>query len=198
MVRVSVALGVLVVVGALPCAMAQEPPAKDAPVTAAPSPLPVPPPAPVPVPQTTLAPSPGPELIRRVGTWMVYRADTAPEPSCFALAQARGPAGSGPERLYVTAWPRAGIRAEVSVEFTQPMRSAPPAEITIGTERFTLTIDAQRGYVADPTEELKLLDAMRRGSTLTLRAEAADGPVRATFLLDGISGALALVAQGCR
>ena len=53
-------------------------------------------------------------------------------------------------------------------------------------------------FVADPTEELELLDAMRRGSTLTLRAEAADGPVRATFPLDGVSGALALVAQGCR
>ena len=100
--------------------------------------------------------------------------------------------------VHVASWPQAGVKAEVSVRAGTALRMGVPAQIAIGSEQFTLFTKQDGAYVRDPIDELKLLEAMKKGSQMTFTAQTKEGgTVSDTFSLSGLAAALAHVTQGC-
>jgi hypothetical protein len=122
---------------------------------------------------------------------------------CFAVTGASEQSPPGGDRpkphIYVTSWPRAGIKAEISVLVGVFMRRGTEIKIEVGGNTFTLQSDGDRGFVVDAGEEQRLLEAMRRGKALTVATTSSAGDsTRDTFSLSGVTAAVQAAASGCQ
>jgi invasion protein IalB len=146
-----------------------------------------------------------PALEKRFGDWSTMRVELSASRLCFAVTQARSRAARGTavaegrtSHVHVASWPQAGVKAEVSVRTGTALRTSVPAQIAIGSEQFALFTKLDGAYVENPIDELKLLEAMKKGSQMTFTAQTEAGsPVSDTFSLSGLAAALAHVTQGC-
>lgn len=141
-------------------------------------------------------------LVERSGAWSLYADTGTPKKVCFAASapQAVEPIGAnrGSIFFYISAWPKDGIKAEPSVKVGYPINTEKDVTVTIGTDIFNLFSKDQHGFVADPSEELKLIDAMKKGSTAIVRATSTRGTnTTDTYSLSGISQALEKMTATC-
>jgi Invasion associated locus B (IalB) protein len=156
-----------------------------------------------------VSPAPPPALPasqeKRFGDWSTIRLELKESRLCFAVtrarpASARGAAApeNGISHVHVATWPEAGVKAEVSVRAGTSLRLGAPAQLAISNEQFTLFTKQEGAFVENPIDELKLLEAMKRGSQMTFTAQTEAGnAVSETFSLAGLAAALAHVTQGC-
>ncbi len=93
---------------------------------------------------------------------------------CFIAAQPQAvePLGAnrGPIFFYITAWPKDGVKTEPSIKVGYPVKPDAEMSVTVGTDAFKLLIKGERGFVQDPTEELKLVEALKKGSNAFVKA----------------------------
>ena len=69
---------------------------------------------------------------------------------------------------------------------------------SIGNSRFALFTKGDKAFVSDATQELKLIDSMKRGSFMTVRAVTNDGTsISDTYSLIGVTAAVNALAGGC-
>ena len=79
--------------------------------------------------------------------------------------------------------------AEVSVKTASPLKPGGVSTIIVDKASFKLTAKADRAYVLDATEELKLLEAMKKGSSVIVVAQTEQGVVaKDTYSLAGHPG----------
>ena len=140
--------------------------------------------------------------IGRHGDWTLHAGDTAGSKVCFVTTEPKESlpkeAKRGSVLVYISAFPKEGVRTEVSVKLGYPVRKGAPVTVTIGTTAFQLYAHLDSGFVADPTQELKLLDAMKKGSRLTVQATSERGTTTTDqFSLSGLSDALKQMASVC-
>lgn len=106
-----------------------------------------------------------------------------------------------PALLYISSWPKDGVKSEISVKLGFPARKSPEPSAAItgaSASSYKLTIKDDRGFVIDSTLELKMLDAMKKGSKLTVQATSERGTtVTDTYSLNGLTAALQALATGC-
>lgn len=138
----------------------------------------------------------------RYGAWIMHQSADATSKICFAATQptAKEPAGANRAKalLYVSAWPKEGVKAEVSIKLGYPIKTGSDITVTIGSDAFMLFPKEERAYVADATEELKLIEAMKKGSKLTVQATSERGTATIdTYSLAGLSQALQALAASC-
>ena len=112
------------------------------------------------------------------GTWSLYENATGESKLCFVAAtpsEKKPPtANRGPALLYVSAWPKDGIRSEVSVKLGYPVKP-------------------------DSTEELKLVEALKKGSKADVTATSARGTETTdTYTLSGLTQALTELGKQCK
>ena len=144
--------------------------------------------------------------VKSIGTFSSWTAFTHGEGGgllCFATAQPtkQEPAGAkrSPAFVYVSSWPKDGVKAEVSVRVGYPLRGGSDVTMSVGNASFKLFVHGDRAYIADAGEELKLLDAMRKGSTMTVVGTSERGTTTTdTYSLAGISQALQAVTTNCK
>ncbi|MGD9802694.1 MAG: invasion associated locus B family protein [Hyphomicrobiaceae bacterium] len=142
------------------------------------------------------------ELVSTHSDWKAYRHGTGDQRMCFAVSE---PNEAGPNNVkresphvYVTAWPKAGIKAEISVLVGLALKKNAEIEVNIDGNRFELFPDGDRAYVSDANDELKLLDAMRRGRSMTITATSTGGQeTRDTYSLSGLTAAVQSMSSGC-
>lgn len=142
---------------------------------------------------------------RLVGTfndWAFYSHEEPQARLCFALGtpESSEPAGARRDRVlfYVSAWPREGVRSEVSIKIGYAFRKGSEATVTIGAETFKLFTQDERAFVGDPIEELKLIEAMKKGTTMLVQGLSERGTAtRDTYSLSGVSKAVQSLATGC-
>lgn len=142
------------------------------------------------------------ELTGTHADWKTYRHNLRSETLCFAAARANDMKPSGGDRgtsyVYVTAWPKAGIKAEVSVLLGYMLDRGAEVTVDIGGTTFTLLGDGDRAYIGNADEEQKLLDAMRRGKTMTVEGTSNAGtPSRDVFSLAGVTASVQAIAGNC-
>lgn len=142
------------------------------------------------------------ELVEKQGAWSLYADTATPKQVCFIASapQAVEPIGAnrGPIFFYISAWPADGIKAEPSVKVGYPVNAQKDMTITIGTDTFKLFSKEERGFVADPGDEVKLIEAMKKGTTAIVRATSARGTnTTDTYSLSGITNALNKLAEVC-
>jgi len=142
------------------------------------------------------------ELVSTHNDWKAYRHGAGDQRMCFAVSE---PSEANPQNarkesphIYVTAWPKAGIKAEISVLVGVALNKSAQIQVNVDGNRFELFPDGDRAYVSDANEELKLLDAMRRGRSMTVTATSAAGQqTRDTYSLSGVTAAIQSMSSGC-
>jgi hypothetical protein len=142
------------------------------------------------------------DLVERQGVWGLYADTATPKQVCFIAAQPQAvePIGAnrGPIYFYVSAWPKDGVKTEPSVKVGYPINAEKEMTVAIGTDTFKLFAKGERGFVSDPTEEQKLIEAMKKGTTAVVKATSARGTSTTdTYSLAGISQALQKMAETC-
>lgn len=140
--------------------------------------------------------------VKKFGDWRVLAHESADTRICFAIAQPKlsepTDAAAG-AYFYISAWPKEGLRAEISIKTTAAMKPGAPASIQLDQTFYKLFSKGDRAFVIDATDELKLLEAMKKGSTVTVLAQNEQGAVsKDTYSLSGITQALQSVSSGCK
>ncbi len=137
------------------------------------------------------------------GDWLVHRNAGDGPRICFAASQPKSKEPAGANRakvvLYVSAWPKDGVKAEFSAKLGYRLSPTAPVSATIDDTAFRLFADDDRAYVADAAEEAKLIEAMRKGSKLVLQATSTRGTQTTdTYSLAGFGQALDAITSACR
>jgi len=142
------------------------------------------------------------DLVDNQGAWSLYADTATPKQVCFVASQPQAvePIGAnrGPIYFYISAWPKDGVKTEPSVKVGYPIDPAKDMTVTIDADTFKLFAKDERGFVSDPTEELKLIEAMKKGSTAVVKATSKRGTnTTDTYSLSGISQVLEKLAEKC-
>lgn len=136
------------------------------------------------------------------GNWSLNATPDAANKTCFAATSptAKEPAGANraPVVLYISAWPKEGVKSEISIKLGYKIKTESEVVVTIGTATYKLFGKDDRAFVADATQELKLLDEMKKGTKLQVQATSERGTATIdTYSLAGLSQALKALAQSC-
>lgn len=136
------------------------------------------------------------------GDWILHQNAGDGPKTCFAatLPRIKEPAGANRAKvvLYVSAWPKDGVKSEFSVKLGYRIKPDSPVTATVGSEAFKLFAEEDRAYVADNAEELKLIEAMKQGSKLVVQATSTRGTETTdTYSLSGLGQALQAIATAC-
>ena len=131
--------------------------------------------------------------------WSLYTDSEKPHAFCFLTSTPKSAnASSDSARIYISAWPKEGVKAEPSVRLGFATKKGSEITAAIGAQSFTLFADKERAYVADATSELKLVEAMRKGSKLAVTATDASGTsITDTYSLAGLGQAMQELQSTC-
>lgn len=139
---------------------------------------------------------------KRFGDWAAYKEGDGAKAVCFAVTKAKDSKPAGLRRdayFYVSAWPAEGVRTEPSVHVGVALKGDTRPTLTIGTQSFQMFAADGKAYIESPADELKLIDAMKKGASLVVVATSETGAQTGdTFSLSGISAALQYLAQSCQ
>jgi invasion protein IalB len=141
-------------------------------------------------------------LASTFGDWSLMTDTNAPHLFCFITSEPKSSQPSDaqrqPPRAYISAWPKDGIRAEVSFRMGFRIKKGTLGLATVSPNGFRLFGSDDRAYVTDSTRELKLVEAMRKSGTLTVAATPASGAqVTDTYSLNGLEIALRKLQETC-
>ena len=142
------------------------------------------------------------KLVATYGTWSYFAHESSQARICFALStpQSSEPAGvrRDPTYFYISAWPRDGVRSEISVKIGYPFRKGSEVTVTIGSDSFKLFTQDERAFVSDPFEELKLIEAMKKGTVMIVQGTSERGTTtKDTYSLSGVSKAVQSLTTAC-
>lgn len=152
--------------------------------------------------QAALAQQP-PALVKAFRDWPLYKYQSGGLTVCFAATQ---PKSRTPRNLdaskayfYVSSWPKEGVKAEISVKMGYELKKNSNVTIDIGSSSFKLFTDKENAFVADLADELKLIDAMKAGSSMVIKGTTAAGqPTEDVYSLAGTSAAFNAMADTCK
>lgn len=144
----------------------------------------------------------GANTLGTFGNWSLNATPDANGKTCFAATQPtqKEPAAANraPVVLYVSAWPKEGVKSEISIKLGYKIKSGSDVVVTVGTATFKLFGKDDRAFIADPTQELKLIEEMKKGSKLVVQATSERGTATTdTYTLAGMTQALKSLAQSC-
>ena len=156
---------------------------------------------------TVLAQSPtaGAQLLGQFGDWGAYTASPGGKKICFALAKPTTSETNPPNRprdpawLFVSTRPAEKVKEEVSVIIGYPFKANSDAVVEVGSTNFAMYTQNDGAWVKNAAEEARLIEAMRRGSDVTVKGESGRGTKTTDrFSLKGVTQALDRAAQECR
>lgn len=141
-------------------------------------------------------------LVKTFRDWSLFSHSESQNKICFAASQPKesAPADSkrDPAFFYISAWPKDGVKSEVSVRLGYPIKKGSTVTVDIGGATFDLFAKDDKAFVADPTQELKLIEAMKRGTIMKVQASPEQGATTSdSYSLMGISNALEGLASEC-
>lgn len=151
------------------------------------------------------APAQGATLLGQYGDWGAYTASPGGRKVCFALAKPTSSTTNPPNRprdpawLFVSTRPAEKVKEEVSVIIGYPFKANVDATMEIGGATFAMYTQNDGAWIKNAAEEARLVEALRKGSEVTVRGESGRGTKTTdVFSLKGISQALDRVGQECR
>lgn len=93
--------------------------------------------------------------------------------------------------LMVAQRPGDGVQDEVSFFSGYPFRPNSSVEVSIGGSRFALSTDGENAWTSGPSEDAKLVGAMRRGADARVEGVSSRGTTtNDTFSLRGFTAAI--------
>ncbi len=146
-----------------------------------------------------------PELLGTYADWDAYILQGSKGPVCYVSSQpvstvmSRKAARRGPAYLLITFRPKANVANEVSVLTGYPYRKDSIVEATIDKTKFEMYTVADSAWVQKRSDERRMVQAMRKGSTLIIKGVSGRGTrTTDTYSLDGISAALDELQKNCK
>jgi hypothetical protein len=203
-------------------AQTQNPPAKPAAPAAAPKPAPAKPaaaapkPAPAkpaaapakPAPVAAAPASAQPNLLGQFGDWDAYSASPNGKKLCFALAKPVSSTTNPPNRrsdgmttfMFVSSRPAEKVKDEVSLLIGgYTFKPATDASAQVGNAAFPMYTQKDGAWIKNAAEEVRLIEAMRKGADMTIKAMTDKGTETIDkFSLKGLEQALNRVAAECK
>lgn len=142
------------------------------------------------------------KLVQKFDNWQVFVHEAKDEKICFAAAQPKSmepkTAKRGPVFLYLTTWHKDGVRNEVSIKLGYTVKPDSEPLAIIGNDQFKLFPKDDKAFMRDPAEERKLLDAMKKGATLTVKGTSARGTATVDqYSLSGLGAAMTSLTSTC-
>jgi invasion protein IalB len=151
------------------------------------------------------APAEQPNLLGQFGDWSAYSAAPGGKKVCFALAKPKSSQTVPPNRprdpsyMFVSTRPAENVRNEVSVIIGYPFKPASDATAEIGATKFAMYTQNDGAWIKNVAEEQRLIDAMRKGSDLTIKGVSGRGTQSTDqFSLKGLAQALDRADQECK
>jgi invasion protein IalB len=146
-----------------------------------------------------------PTLLGQYGDWGAYTASPGGSKICFALAKPKTtkiePAGRArdPAYLFVSTRPADNVKNEVSIVIGYPFKTNSDASAEIGSTKFAMYTEADGAWIKNVTEEARMVEAMRKGSELTVKGSSGRGAQSVDqYSLKGLGQALDKIDQECR
>ena len=140
--------------------------------------------------------------VNSFGDWSLYIDDKKPHQFCFVASEPKSSEPSDAAReaphIYISAWPKDGVKTEVSFLLGFPAKKNTEVTATVAPAGFKLFASDDRAFVQDPTQELKLVDAMKKGSKLSIAATTQTGvAVMDNYSLSGLGQAMGELQSAC-
>lgn len=136
------------------------------------------------------------------GDWGVYSTEGKAK-TCYALAQpkTRDPHSMkrGDAYVFISARPAENVKHEISIIMGFSMKDGAEAKAEIGNSEFGLIAKGSDAWIKNPAEEGRLIDAMKKGAKLVVKASNIKGKATVdTYVLSGLAQALDKVRKECR
>ncbi len=153
--------------------------------------------------QEAPAPTAGSTPIGQSGDWGIYVAGSGPTKQCYVAAKPaeRAPANlqRDPAFFFISTRPAEKVNNEISIIMGFPAKADKPApELQVGSEKFVMAAQGPHLWVKEAARNAVLVEAMRRGTKLTIKATSMRGNLTTdTYPLNGIAGALDRVKKEC-
>lgn len=144
-----------------------------------------------------------PKLVKTFSDWSSYAHDDGKTKICFAVSRPKSQepknVSRAPAFFYISAWPKDGVKSEISIKIGYPFKKDSDVTVTVGAASFKLFTQSDRAYVSDPTQELKLIEAMKKGSSLQVQGTSERGTVTTdNYSLTGLAQAMQSLAELCQ
>ncbi|XBQ17264.1 MAG: invasion associated locus B family protein [Oceanicaulis sp.] len=135
--------------------------------------------------------------------WRVFTRGEGDAKVCYALSR---PTESLPASVdhgevffLVSSWANGAADEQPSFLAGYPLRNQSPPRARVGSDRFTMFVSEREGFLEEPRDESRLVDAMRRGAVMRVEAVSQRGTATAyQFSLSGVTAALDKVEDLCR
>jgi invasion protein IalB len=141
--------------------------------------------------------------MQKFDDWQVFLHETKDEKVCFAASAPKEMEPKAAKRgqvfFYLTTWAKDGVRNEVSVKAGYAFKPDSTPTVLVGTTEFQLYPKDDKAFMRDPGEERKLLDAMRKGTALTVKGTSSRGTnTTDQYSLKGLVPALKQLETACK
>jgi len=145
-----------------------------------------------------------PKLLGSFKDWFVYAAGKGANRTCFAVSM---PMESTPANLnrdkvsfLISWWPAQKTRNEPSIVAGYQFKPMSVAVAQIGSDKFEFNrIQDSGAWMENPTDEQKLIAAMKHGSSMSITGTSSRGTLtHDSYSLAGISAALEKLAASCK
>jgi invasion protein IalB len=145
-----------------------------------------------------------PTLVGQFGDWGAYMATPGGKRVCFALSKPKSQKATKDDvkrdaaYVFVATRPSEKVKNEVSVIVGYPLNPKVDATVQVGSSTYVMFGQSDGAWIKNAAEEPQLVDAMRKGSEMVIKAKSSRGTETTdTYSLTGVSNALDRVAKEC-
>jgi len=148
-----------------------------------------------------------PTLLGSFRDWYAYSTGTGANRLCYALSQPKETNPANVKRddafFLISTWPGRKVRNEPSVVPGYAYKDGAKAQVEVGSDKFDFFTknDGSTGgaWMEDPAGEKRLIDAMKRGSAMSVTGVSSRGTLtRDNYSLGGLSAALDKIQTSCK
>ncbi|MEO3428040.1 invasion associated locus B family protein [Pelagibius sp. CAU 1746] len=145
------------------------------------------------------------QSIERLGdysNWSAFKYLEDGKPICFMASEPTKAEGNYSKRgeihAMVTHRPGDNRIDEVSIQAGYPYKEGAPVEVQIGSMKLRLFTERESAWTVDKDTDKKLVQAMIKGSTMTVQGTSARGNnTKDTYSLSGFTRAYQAISQAC-
>lgn len=143
-----------------------------------------------------------PKAVGRFKDWAVFTEEKGGDLICYAATEASSKAPAsvkhGDVWYYVTSWKSGQAKNQPSFRVTYDLKADKAPKTTVGRSSWQMFVSNREGF-ADDADDPRIVDALKKGSSLTVTAQSARGTnVTYRFSLNGSSDAIAKAEEACR
>lgn len=134
--------------------------------------------------------------------WTVYTLELNGDLVCYASTPPEDSAplnaDHGEVAFLIATWKSGAAAEQPMLSVGYPLRLGAPTSARVGSDRYRMFTDGTEAFVEEDADQPRLVQSMRRGSSMRLETVSAEGTQTTyEFSLDGVTAALRAAADAC-